>query len=727
MPILRSKKPSAASPLPNSPSLAEHALSVAAAPSQSAAPSSPLKESGGPLFPAKSSTTPRLLVTEDWSNDPESPNEINVRTTMSGHPDTEISLTSPTAASEVRYDGRHSRRESLVQRVTDKLNSPANGEEKKRRSRRSRRASTSSAVSQGRTISTALAKGANGGLSAGQAEDVIGKRAVSTGRSPYLIRAAHGDDSDEGYGSEDDSEHESDNEGLDHLPVTGFAVASNRRNAEFHALFPTVDEGDYLIEDYGCALAKDILVHGRLYVSENHICFHSNLFGWVTDVVVPFADVKTIEKKMTALVIPNAIGVVTSKEKYTFASLISRDSTFDVLMNIWRIAHPDDVMAPSVANGASRPPSITDCEAPQAIATHRSTECACGKAGTHYAEVALDAVFPSSPEKVYNLIFNSGWFRTFLYENQKLKDIESSDWRPDEEQRLTRSMSYIKPLNGSVGPKQTKCQIVDYHEHCDFDDYIAMITTTKTPDVPNGSVFSVKTRTCFTWAGPASTRVLRWNGLANRIIERGAIEGQKQFHDDLATQMRAHMKEHPTEFAVAGADHIEEAEVEVVSSPTGTTEAQQYAAEARRARQDRDYWVLQGSLDSVLSGFKSIASGVSTAADAVGDLIGDWPISKGTFMVIIIVGLMLSNIYTYLARPVSQHKVKRLQRLGPNEEDIAEAVRLILAKRAATTPKDEIAELLRLLDEVEARSAKLRSSLEQSSSTLGQSSLEELD
>ncbi|TXT04993.1 hypothetical protein VHUM_03813 [Vanrija humicola] len=650
---------------------------------------------------------------------------------MNGHPDTEISLTSPTPASEVRYDGRHSRRESLVQRVTDKLNSPVHGEEKKRRSRRSRRASSSSAVSQGRPMSASVAKGS--ALSSGQPEDVIGKRAVSTGRSPYLIRA-HGDDSDDGYGSEDDSENESDTEGLDHLPVTGFAVASNRRNAEFHALFPTVDEGDYLIEDYGCALAKDILVHGRLYVSENHICFHSNLFGWVTDVVVPFAEVKTIEKKMTALVIPNAIGVVTGKEKYTFASLISRDSTFDVLMNIWRIAHPDDVMAASAANGTSRPPSVTDGEAPQAVAAHRRTECACGKAGTHYAEVALDTVLPTSPEKVYNLIFNSGWFRTFLYENQKLKDIESSDWRPDEEQKLTRSMSYIKPLNGSVGPKQTKCQIVDVHEHCDFDDYITMITTTKTPDVPNGSVFSVKTRTCFTWAGPASTRMLvttevEWTGKSwlKGIIERGAIEGQKQFHDDLATQMRAHMKEHPTEFAVAGADPTTEAEEEVVASPAAATEAQEYAAQARRARQDRDYWVLQGSLDSVLSGFKSIASGVSTAADAVGDLIGDWPISRGTVMAVIIVGLLLSNIYTYLARPVSQHKVKRLQRLGPNEEDIAEAVRLVLAKRAATTPKDEIAELLRLLDEVEARSAKLRSSLEETSSTIGQSSMLELD
>jgi len=36
--------------------------------------------------------------------------------------------------------------------------------------------------------------------------------------------------------------------------------------------------------DYGCALQRDILIQGRLYISENHVCFHANIFGWVTDV-----------------------------------------------------------------------------------------------------------------------------------------------------------------------------------------------------------------------------------------------------------------------------------------------------------------------------------------------------------------------------------------------------------------------------------------------------------
>lgn len=53
--------------------------------------------------------------------------------------------------------------------------------------------------------------------------------------------------SDEG-GSESDDDLLDLDMGEDDIPVTGFAVASNRRNADFHELFPAIPEGDYLIE-----------------------------------------------------------------------------------------------------------------------------------------------------------------------------------------------------------------------------------------------------------------------------------------------------------------------------------------------------------------------------------------------------------------------------------------------------------------------------------------------
>lgn len=50
---------------------------------------------------------------------------------------------------------------------------------------------------------------------------------------------------DGGSGLEDDDDLDLD---ADDIPVTGFAVASNKRNQDFHELFPSVPEGDYLIE-----------------------------------------------------------------------------------------------------------------------------------------------------------------------------------------------------------------------------------------------------------------------------------------------------------------------------------------------------------------------------------------------------------------------------------------------------------------------------------------------
>ena len=60
------------------------------------------------------------------------------------------------------------------------------------------------------------------------------------------VNGANGLASEDGfYTDESDSEDGLD---LDDVPVTGFAVASNKRNAEFHEMFQSVPEGDYLIE-----------------------------------------------------------------------------------------------------------------------------------------------------------------------------------------------------------------------------------------------------------------------------------------------------------------------------------------------------------------------------------------------------------------------------------------------------------------------------------------------
>ncbi|CAG8558767.1 5772_t:CDS:2 [Acaulospora morrowiae] len=123
--------------------------------------------------------------------------------------------------------------------------------------------------------------------------------------------------------------------------VTGYAMANPKRNKEFHSFFKCIPHDEFLLNDYGCALQKEILAQGRIYVSLYHICFHANIFGWTTNLIMPFSEIVNIEKKMTAFVIPNAILITTAKSKYFFASFLSRDTAYEMFVKLWQSANPE--------------------------------------------------------------------------------------------------------------------------------------------------------------------------------------------------------------------------------------------------------------------------------------------------------------------------------------------------------------------------------------------------
>lgn len=122
--------------------------------------------------------------------------------------------------------------------------------------------------------------------------------------------------------------------------LTGFAIASKKRNRDFHTIFKSVPDDDYLIEDYSCALQREILAHGRLYVSEGHLCFSSNILGWTTTLVMSFDEIVSVEKRSTALLFKNGLMISTLHAKHVFASFTSRDATYDLIVNIWKLGHP---------------------------------------------------------------------------------------------------------------------------------------------------------------------------------------------------------------------------------------------------------------------------------------------------------------------------------------------------------------------------------------------------
>jgi hypothetical protein len=136
---------------------------------------------------------------------------------------------------------------------------------------------------------------------------------------------------------------------------------------------------------------------------------------------------------MTAFVIPNAIQITTRTTKYTFASFLARDTAYDVIFNIWRLARPEDGLSEDETSGRPaldatltlEPGSPTGSGETSigsvATPTHKVTFCACGREGKHYSDLAIETVIPGTPERIYNLMFASGFLKDFMRENQKLE------------------------------------------------------------------------------------------------------------------------------------------------------------------------------------------------------------------------------------------------------------------------------------------------------------------
>lgn len=88
----------------------------------------------------------------------------------------------------------------------------------------------------------------------------------------------------------------------------------------------------FVVVDFSCAIESTILIHGRLYLSNTALLFYSNLFGIEKKVKIPYSRVKSFAKAKTALLIPNAIQIVTSEGAYVLTLIFELSLTCTVIV-----------------------------------------------------------------------------------------------------------------------------------------------------------------------------------------------------------------------------------------------------------------------------------------------------------------------------------------------------------------------------------------------------------
>ncbi|TDH02303.1 hypothetical protein EPR50_G00171530 [Perca flavescens] len=108
----------------------------------------------------------------------------------------------------------------------------------------------------------------------------------------------------------------------------------SKTNAQYHKLFKEVSKDELLKQSYTCALQRDILYQGKMFVSDNWVCFHSKVFGRDTKISIPVLSVTFIKKTKTALLVPNALVIETTTDQHVFVSFLSRNTTFKLLKSI---------------------------------------------------------------------------------------------------------------------------------------------------------------------------------------------------------------------------------------------------------------------------------------------------------------------------------------------------------------------------------------------------------
>ncbi|XP_024908131.1 GRAM domain-containing protein 2B-like [Cynoglossus semilaevis] len=110
------------------------------------------------------------------------------------------------------------------------------------------------------------------------------------------------------------------------------STSFQKHNKSFHKLFPEIPEGENLTHVFTCALQKEVLYHGKLYVSKNRLCFHSSVLLKDTKVVISVSSVTEVKKHNSAL---SMLSVHTADgDKYSFVSLRSRKMCYKLLQSV---------------------------------------------------------------------------------------------------------------------------------------------------------------------------------------------------------------------------------------------------------------------------------------------------------------------------------------------------------------------------------------------------------
>ncbi|XP_067143413.1 protein Aster-B-like isoform X4 [Centruroides vittatus] len=282
------------------------------------------------------------------------------------------------------------------------------------------------------------------------------------------------------------------------------------RSDDFKRLFKDLPENERLIVDYSCAMQKDILMHGRLYVSENYICFYANIFRWES-----------------------------------FESLMGTGESCEVTECITE--NPSVEMGESLGKQKSSeyPTDLSDTTESEMDGLDAGEIHCTGH--NHEGKEIMDSVFPIPVDQLFTLLFTGSKFYHDLLESRKTYDIMESLWQlcPDVGHKM-RQVTYTLTLNHSMAKSAQTTETQRLLKQSKPGHMYIIDCDVVNTGIPYSDTFSVKSFYCLTRVSNRHSR-LRVHGyvhykksvwgLVKSLIEKSAMQGLSDFCTDLETAL----------------------------------------------------------------------------------------------------------------------------------------------------------------------------------------------
>ena len=252
----------------------------------------------------------------------------------------------------------------------------------------------------------------------------------------------------------------------------------------------SLPEDEDILDDFSCALRKKIFIHGRLFCTDNFLCFYANILGFKTKQVIPFKEVVAVRRIKGT--ISNSIEIAcNNKKSYFFGSFLRRNEAFQFIYSLWKNSGYCDEKQDTG--------QWSDTEDPPANDENSGEEDKEGLTMLPSEDIgdaieSLKVILPVTPQKFFELFYSDDavfGFNAYCTDRGDT-ELEITTWAENEElEGFTREIKFRTKINGpSIGPKTTRCHKAQKYKW--LDNSLIIQASTKALDVPYSSYFLVE-------------------------------------------------------------------------------------------------------------------------------------------------------------------------------------------------------------------------------------------